>query len=46
MADLADFERDLHRHVQLENDILFPKAVALHNHPACDMHSFIAVLMS
>lgn len=28
-AELAHFERDLHRHVHLENDILFPKAVAL-----------------
>lgn len=27
--ELADFESDLHRHVHLENNILFPKAVAL-----------------
>lgn len=27
--ELEDFERDLHRHVHLENNILFPKAVAL-----------------
>jgi regulator of cell morphogenesis and NO signaling len=29
MAHLADFERDLHRHVHLENNVLFPRAVAL-----------------
>jgi regulator of cell morphogenesis and NO signaling len=28
-AELAQFERDLHRHVHLENNILFPKAVEL-----------------
>jgi regulator of cell morphogenesis and NO signaling len=28
-AELARFERDLHRHVHLENHLLFPKAVAL-----------------
>ena len=28
-AELAHFERDLHRHVHLENNVLFPKAVAL-----------------
>ncbi|HKT79133.1 MAG TPA: iron-sulfur cluster repair di-iron protein [Vicinamibacterales bacterium] len=27
--ELARFERDLHRHVHLENNVLFPKAVAL-----------------
>lgn len=27
--ELKDFEMDLHRHVHLENNILFPKAVAL-----------------
>jgi len=27
--ELALFERDLHRHVHLENNVLFPKAVAL-----------------
>jgi regulator of cell morphogenesis and NO signaling len=31
MAELERFERDLHRHVHLENNILFPKAVALEN---------------
>jgi regulator of cell morphogenesis and NO signaling len=31
MAELQRFERDLHRHVHLENNILFPKAVALEN---------------
>jgi regulator of cell morphogenesis and NO signaling len=29
MAELGRFERDLHRHVHLENNVLFPKAVAL-----------------
>ena len=29
MAELAQFERDLHRHVHLENNVLFPSAVAL-----------------
>jgi regulator of cell morphogenesis and NO signaling len=28
-AELAEFERDLHVHVHLENNVLFPKAVAL-----------------
>lgn len=28
-AELASFERDLHRHVHLENNVLFPKAVEL-----------------
>ncbi|MDE3197429.1 MAG: iron-sulfur cluster repair di-iron protein [Acidobacteriota bacterium] len=28
---LEDFERDLHRHVHLENNILFPRALALEN---------------
>ena len=27
--ELAEFERDLHRHIHLENNILFPKAIAL-----------------
>ena len=27
--ELREFERDLHRHVHLENNVLFPKAVAL-----------------
>jgi regulator of cell morphogenesis and NO signaling len=29
LAELADFERDLHRHVHLENNVLFPAAVRL-----------------
>ncbi len=29
MNELAQFERDLHRHVHLENNVLFPRAVAL-----------------
>ena len=29
MAELQRFERDLHRHVHLENNVLFPKAIAL-----------------
>lgn len=28
-GELADFERDLHEHVHLENNILFPRALAL-----------------
>jgi regulator of cell morphogenesis and NO signaling len=31
LAELAQFERDLHRHVHLENNVLFPRAVALEN---------------
>lgn len=31
MEELAHFERDLHRHVHLENNVLFPRAVALEN---------------
>jgi regulator of cell morphogenesis and NO signaling len=26
---LADFEADLHQHIHLENNILFPRAIAL-----------------
>jgi regulator of cell morphogenesis and NO signaling len=29
LSELQDFERDLHQHVFLENNILFPKALAL-----------------
>ena len=29
MAELDDFERDFHRHIHLENNLLFPRAVAL-----------------
>ena len=29
VAELAAFERDLHRHVHLENNVLFPKAIEL-----------------
>jgi regulator of cell morphogenesis and NO signaling len=29
MAELRQFERDLHRHVHLENNVLFPAAVAI-----------------
>jgi regulator of cell morphogenesis and NO signaling len=27
--ELQDFERDLHRHVHLENNVLFPRALQL-----------------
>jgi regulator of cell morphogenesis and NO signaling len=29
MAELREFERDLHRHVHLENNVLFPEAIRL-----------------
>jgi len=29
MAELRAFEKDLHRHVHLENNVLFPRAIAL-----------------
>ncbi len=29
LSKLADFEKDLHKHIHLENNILFPKAIAL-----------------
>jgi regulator of cell morphogenesis and NO signaling len=29
MSELAQFERDLHRHVHLENNVLFPRALQL-----------------
>jgi len=28
---LDEFEKDLHRHIHLENNVLFPKAIALEN---------------
>ena len=28
---LADFETDLHQHIHLENNILFPRAIAMEN---------------
>jgi regulator of cell morphogenesis and NO signaling len=31
MRELKTFERDLHRHVHLENNVLFPRAIALEN---------------
>jgi regulator of cell morphogenesis and NO signaling len=31
MAELHRFERDLHRHVHLENSVLFPRAIVLEN---------------
>jgi regulator of cell morphogenesis and NO signaling len=31
MAELQEFERDLHRHIHLENNVLFPRAIALEN---------------
>jgi regulator of cell morphogenesis and NO signaling len=31
-AELARFENDLHRHVHLENNVLFPRAVAAEHH--------------
>jgi regulator of cell morphogenesis and NO signaling len=36
MAELAQFERDLHRHVYLENNALFPRALGLENRSAGD----------
>lgn len=30
-AKLKEFEDDLHQHIHLENNILFPKAIALEN---------------
>jgi len=36
MAELAQFERDLHRQVHLENNVLFPRSVALENQSACE----------
>lgn len=34
LEELAHFERDLHRHVHLENNVLFPRAVQLEAQPA------------
>ena len=34
MAEMARFERDLHQHVHLENNVLFPRALEL-EHEAC-----------
>ena len=31
LTELDEFERDLHKHVHLENNILFPKAVTIEN---------------
>ena len=31
LQELKDFEEDLHKHIHLENNILFPKAIALEN---------------
>ena len=31
LQELKEFEEDLHKHIHLENNILFPKAVALEN---------------
>jgi hemerythrin-like domain-containing protein len=31
--ELAQFDHDLHRHVHLENNVLFPKAIALEHGP-------------
>jgi regulator of cell morphogenesis and NO signaling len=31
MDELANFEHDLHRHVHLENNVLFPRAIGLEN---------------
>jgi regulator of cell morphogenesis and NO signaling len=33
-AKLEEFEEDLHRHVHLENNVLFPKALSLEEAPA------------
>jgi regulator of cell morphogenesis and NO signaling len=32
MAELREFERDLHRHVHLENNVLFPAALRIEGH--------------
>jgi regulator of cell morphogenesis and NO signaling len=33
-AGLEDFERDLHRHIHLENNVLFPRAIELETESA------------
>ena len=38
-AELLRFERDLHRHVHLENNVLFPKAVEIERHAMSDHSS-------
>ena len=35
LAGLADFEADLHRHVHKENNVLFPRALALATAGGC-----------
>lgn len=40
--ELQQFEEDLHRHVHLENNILFPRAIALENGPAAAHQTSIA----
>lgn len=32
---LGELEADLHRHIHLENNVLFPRAVEMEQHPAC-----------
>jgi regulator of cell morphogenesis and NO signaling len=36
MAELEHFERDLHRHVHLENNVLFPRVVELESRQSDD----------
>jgi len=36
MAELKRFERDLHRHVHLENNVLFPRAIAIESGQLAD----------
>ena len=33
---LADFEKDLHQHIHLENNILFPRAITLESRPGVE----------